>query len=171
MAENQRWRLIGAASALLAERRLTGLTSRAIACHAGVSSHTFYEHFESVDDVLGAAFANAAEVLVELVGTARSVSDGDGGACEQAISSAVSLGRREPGLAALMRTELAVGVEAVRIERERLLTRIDHSGRALDREGPSRIAAASALALAVERLDRGDSDGLGLGGEFALMRS
>jgi DNA-binding transcriptional regulator YbjK len=159
VTENQRWRLIGAASEVLAEERILGVTSRLVARRAGVSSHTFYEHFEDVDDVLAAAFANAAQLLVESTGAAFAAHEDPEGAWGAALSAALAAGADEPGLAALMRIELAVAVPAVAAERERLLRRLaalpDAIGRR--RSGPGcRWAVTAALALGVERLQTGE---------------
>jgi AcrR family transcriptional regulator len=152
VAENQRWRLLGAASELLAERRLAGLTSRLIARRAGVSSHTFYEHFDNVDGVLAAAFANAAQLLVELIaGDCASTAEHR----EQvygALEVAISLGAMEPGLVALFRVEVAVGIPEVGAERERLLARLDALAAARGTETHRRSAIAGAFSIAVEWL-------------------
>ena len=153
VVENQRWRLIGAASEVLAERRVTGITSRLVAHRAGVSSETFYEHFEGVDDVLIAAFANAAQLLVELVGAAHSASAEPHDACQKALSSALSLAAKEPGLGAVMRTEVAVAIPGVMNEWEQLLARLDKIGRGSEDGVGQKDSVAGAIALAIERVE------------------
>lgn len=63
VAENQRWRLLGAAVELLAEAGYRALTARGIATRAAVSSQAFYVHFDNVADCLRAAFAVGARNL------------------------------------------------------------------------------------------------------------
>jgi AcrR family transcriptional regulator len=149
VAENQRWRLIGAASELLAEHGLLGLSSRLIARRAGVSSHTFYEHFESVDAVLTAAFANAAELLVGLL--ARTCDEIDPGH-QKALGAALGLGAEEAGLVALLRVEVSVAIPEIGAERERLLARLDALAAARGTETHRRSAIAGAFSIAVEWL-------------------
>jgi AcrR family transcriptional regulator len=175
VAENQRWRLLGAASEVLAERRLLGLTSRLIARRAGVSSHTFYEHFDDVDDVLAAAFANVARLLVESTGTAFAAHEDPMGAWDAALSAALAVGAREPGLAALMRIELAVAVPAIGAERERLLGRLaalagghGRGGRRPSTSG-DRLATGAVLALGVERLEAGSAESRDAAAELAAL--
>jgi AcrR family transcriptional regulator len=155
VAENQRWRLIGAASEVLAEVRLIGITSRLICRRAGVSNHTFYAHFENVDDVLAAAFANAAQLLLELTGAARSAPEGSDDACRRALSSTMSLGSQEPGLVALMRVEVAVAIPAVGAERQRLIARLDALRERRSDDARGGIWMAGALGIAVDRLGEG----------------
>jgi AcrR family transcriptional regulator len=153
VAANQRLRLIGAASDLLAEGRLLGLTSRRIARRAGVSSQTFYEHFENVDALLTAAFANAAQVLVELIaGACGGIAESDE-LMRKAVAAAISLGDEEPGLAALFRVEVGVAIPEVGAERERLVARLVAlaSGRRDGSHMRGRVAAA--LMLAGERFE------------------
>jgi DNA-binding transcriptional regulator YbjK len=170
VAENQRLRLIGAGSELLAEGRLLGLTSRRIAHRAGVSSHTFYEHFENVDALLTAAFANATQLLVELIAGACTAGVEDRDEVQGALAAAVSLAGQEPGLAALFRVEVAVAIAEVGAERERLSARIAALGkdRGGDRGGIYRVSGA--LGLAIERLEE-DVPGaaITLPGELALV--
>jgi AcrR family transcriptional regulator len=156
---DQRRRLTRAASALLAERRLTGLSSRRIARRAGVSSHTFYEHFESVDDVLIAAFADAAQLLVEVVGAGCAADGMPDRARLGALGAALALGADEPGLAALMRVEVAVAIPEVGAERERLVGRLGALPRGRDTFGRREVAVAAALALAAEWLEHGATKG------------
>jgi AcrR family transcriptional regulator len=170
VAANQRLRLIGAASDLLAEGRLLGLTSRLIARHAGVSSQTFYEHFENVDALLTAAFANAAQVLVELTAGLCTGAPDQSEQVQMVLAAAVSLGGEEPGVAALFRVEVAVAIPEVGAERERLLARlVALAGGRRDRSR-MRIPVAGAVGLAVERLDA-DAAGtaFALPGELASL--
>jgi AcrR family transcriptional regulator len=173
VAANQRLRLIGAASELLAEERLEGLTSSAIAARAGVSGHTFYEHFANVDDVLAASFAVAARLLVETLATA--CAEGDARRRRAPVAAVVSLGAEEVGLTALMRTELAVAIPRLAAERQRLIGRLEAllggSGReGVGGSGRGRDAAlAGALALGVDRLEAEGSAAEGAAAELGAL--
>jgi AcrR family transcriptional regulator len=168
---NQRLRLIGAASELLVEERLEGLTSRAIARRAGVSSHTFYEHFTDVDDVLTASYALASRLLFETLAAACAEGEGPSGRRE-ALSAALSLGAEEAWLIALMRIELAVAIPGVAADRERLTrwlrallggSESEGSGRGLD------AALAAALAVGVDRLDAERTAAAGIVAELGSL--
>ena len=124
VAANQRWRLIGAASEVLAEKRLLGLSSRLICRRAGVSNHTFYKHFHDVDDLITVAFANAAEILVDTVADGCMAGADHDRRTERALAAALTLGAEERALASLMRLEIAVAIPAVGAERERLVARL-----------------------------------------------
>lgn len=159
VAEDQRRRLLAAAADVLAERRIGGLSARLIARRAGVSNYTFYEHFNSVDAVLIASFAVAAQLLVEVV--AGACDEGPNPASsERAVASAFNLGLEEPGLAALMGLEVAVALPQVGEERERLVRRLAEllskpPVAAALAAGGRRRAVEGALALCLERLRHG----------------
>jgi AcrR family transcriptional regulator len=150
--------LIAAAGDVLAERRIGGLSARLIARRAGVSNYTFYEHFESVDAVLGASFAVAAQLLVDVVaaacdGAPKAVS------ADRAVASALGLGLRQPGLAALMSLEVAAALPQVASERERLARRLADWGGDPVRDGDPAarikarpLAVSGALSLVLEQL-------------------
>ena len=59
VAENQRWRLLGAAAEVLAESGYVQTTSTRVSKHAGVSPATFYQHFENIGECLLAAYETA----------------------------------------------------------------------------------------------------------------
>jgi AcrR family transcriptional regulator len=59
----QRERILEATEQLIAEKGATGTTIEAIVKAAGVSSVTFYEHFENKDECFVAAFEKAVEEL------------------------------------------------------------------------------------------------------------
>jgi AcrR family transcriptional regulator len=153
VAENQRLRLIGAGSDLLAEGRLPGLTSRLICRRAGVSGHTFYEHFANVDALLVAAFANAAQLLVELIAGACTGRADRGERIQKALAAAVCLGGEEHGFAALFRIEVAVAIPEVGAERERMLARLSALAAGRRPETDRCTAIAAAFALAVDQLE------------------
>jgi AcrR family transcriptional regulator len=162
VAEDQRRRLIAAAGDVLAERRIGGLSARLIARRAGVSNYTFYEHFESVDAVLGASFAVAAQLLVGMV-TGACAEGPRGDNIERALASALGLCLQERGLAALMRLEVAVALPGVAEARRQLswrlaalLTAPGGAGEAAVRAKTGPLAVEGALALGLDQLDSGD---------------
>lgn len=63
VAENQRWRLLGATAEMFAEEGYLRTTSHGVTKRAAVSSSTFYEQFHGVDACLLAAFEVCAEDL------------------------------------------------------------------------------------------------------------
>jgi AcrR family transcriptional regulator len=168
--ENQRWRLIGAGAEILAEARLEGVTSRAVARRAGVSGETFYRHFADVPDLLVAAFAVAAQLLVEVVGRACVEGCDGAGAAAAALEAALVFGAAEPGLGALMRTEVAVALPQLAAERERLLGRLAALAVGEGRGPTSRagLAAVGALlSIGLDLLEAGEPTGSETAGELA----
>ena len=122
VAENQRWRLLGAAAEVLAERGYARITSADVAACAGVSRSTFYAHFDDLDACLLAAYEMAADCLCDLVT----------GACEEgrgeewparlrtALDESLAFLATEPDLACL----LGAAAPALAAARERLLNRL-----------------------------------------------
>lgn len=124
VAEHQRWRLLAAAGEVLLAHGYDGLTARRIVRCANVSSGTFYRHFENVDDLLVAAHAIAVDCLWDLL---RGACAGAGEwperlalACRESAAFLAS----EPGLARLLGPDLAAGIPAVALARERFLERL-----------------------------------------------
>lgn len=70
IAHNQRERLIASFVALVAENGYDNATITAVTEGAGVSSRTFYEYFETVEDCCLAAFDRSLEELRPLVAAA-----------------------------------------------------------------------------------------------------
>jgi AcrR family transcriptional regulator len=113
--------LTAAGEALLATG-CEGVTAREICRRAGVSSSTFYSHFENVDACLLAAHAMSVECICELIGAAcqepaREWRD----RLRSGIDTAIAFLLSEPAFARLLCADLAVGVAAVGASRERLL--------------------------------------------------
>lgn len=126
IAENQRWRLLGAAAEVLAERGYAQITTADIAGRAGVSRSTFYEHFDGLDACLLAAYEMAADCLCEIVtgaceggrGLERSVR------LRAATKAALDFLAAEPALANLLGSAVPAGDPALHAARERLLNRL-----------------------------------------------
>lgn len=70
VAENQRWRLLGAAAEVLAEQGHVNTTSTRVAKVAGVSPATFYQHFDDIGECLLDAYEAAAGSVWEIVSEA-----------------------------------------------------------------------------------------------------
>ena len=128
VAENQRWRLLGAAAELLAEGGYRSLTTHKVAACAAVSFHTFYVHFRGLDDCLRAAF----EAAVKAVG--RSARP----------AGAVELLAGDPALAALFGVEVRAAVPAV-------APAFTAFAESLAPESRSRLLLGAALILISER--------------------
>jgi AcrR family transcriptional regulator len=154
VAENQRWRLLGAAADLFYEQGRVGVTSKGIATGAGVSASTFYRYFDDVADCLHAAFGVATDSLLRaLRGRCRDAPD----RLSRARSGAEALlafTAGEPQLACLLGTEFAVAQRAILPQRRRLIVQLaallDGGGRG-ERTAPGGAVgeplAAAALAL------------------------
>lgn len=124
VAENQRWRLLGAAAEVFAECGSAGTGSRAICDRAGVSSSTFYRYFGDVDSCLRAAHGVAVDCLWELVSAAFAGAGGGPAGLPAALEAAVGFLLSEPALACLLGAELPAGVAGAAPARERLLDRL-----------------------------------------------
>jgi AcrR family transcriptional regulator len=70
VAENQRWRLLGAAAEVLAERGHVNTTSTRVSKVAGVSPATFYRHFDDIGACLLASYEAAAGCVWDIVSDA-----------------------------------------------------------------------------------------------------
>jgi AcrR family transcriptional regulator len=124
VAEHQRWRLLAAAGDTLLAHGYQETTSRLIVRRANISMSAFYRHFDNADECLIAAHAIALDSLSDLL---RSACAGDGRwpdrlarACREAAAFLAS----EPGQARLLGTDLAVGIPAAALARERFLERL-----------------------------------------------
>lgn len=124
VAENHRWRLIGAAAEVMAESGYAGATSKAVARRAGVSAGTFYEHFDDLDACLLATCEMAADSLSDLAAAACT----GGGEWPQrlraAVEAALEYAASEPAFSGLLGFEASGGVAAIATARERLLLRL-----------------------------------------------
>jgi len=139
VAENQRWRLIGAAAEVFAENGIVATTARRISERAGVSNHTFYQHFGNVDDLLATCFDVGADLLTEAV---RRSADRGPDATDR-VQAALSFAAGEPALATLLGLELAVAIPAVAERRRRFLAGLlEAAGGETPRAGIYRLAAA-----------------------------
>ncbi len=169
VAENQRWRLFGAAAEVLAERGYAHVTTAEIVTRAGISASTFYEHFADLSACLLAAYEMAADCVYDLVSDA----------CDQATSAEWPARLRaatdelltflasEPSLAYLLGVAPA-GDPAIAAARDGLiesLAKFLRSGRALRGEAApelppetERCLLAGAFALLPDRVLAGEAE-------------
>lgn len=124
MAENQCWRLLTASGEELLVHGYGRLTSRDISRRAGVSSATFYKHFDNVDACLLAAHGMVTDALWELMGAACAEAGPWPQRLGAALEAAVDYLLAEPSQARLLGADLAAGVPTVAAARERLLGRL-----------------------------------------------
>ncbi|HET7052760.1 MAG TPA: helix-turn-helix domain-containing protein [Solirubrobacterales bacterium] len=151
--ESQRWRLLGAAAEVLAERGYAQTRVEDIAARAGVSRGTLYKQFESLDGCLLAAYEMAADCVCDL---ARSACEAEGGMearVRGALDQVLGFLAEEPALAHLLGIEAAVGVPAIATSRERLLGE-------LVAQGVERRSLEGAFALVSERIAAGEAERL-----------
>jgi hypothetical protein len=155
VAENQRWRLLGAATDLFYEQGRLGITSRRITIGAGVSASTFYRYFDDVADCLRVAFEVAADSLLRaLEGRCRVAPDRFSRA-RAGTEALLGFAAAEPQLACLLGTEFAVAQKAIVPRRRRLIVQLaalldgDMGDEASQRGGPivGEQIVAAALAL------------------------
>jgi len=182
VAENQRWRLLGAAAEVLAERGYADTTAVRVARCAGVSRHTFYAHFDDLGACLLAAYEMAADCLCDLL-----VGACEGGRGEDwpdrlraALDQLLAFLAAEPALANLLGPAAPAGNPAIAAARERLINRLAWPLRGARRLRPEAAPAlapeterrliAAALALVGDRVAAGAVDRLPeLGPELAEL--
>jgi AcrR family transcriptional regulator len=153
VAESQRWRLLGAAAEVLAERGYARTKASDIAAQAGVSRGTFYKHFDNLHACLLAAYEMTADCICDLADAAR---EGEGereARLRTALGEVLSFLAGEPALAHLLSPELAAGVPEIAAARERLVGR-------LVKIGLERRPLEGALALVSERVAAGETSSL-----------
>jgi AcrR family transcriptional regulator len=172
VAENQRWRLLGAAAEVLAECGYAATTSTRIARRAGVSSSTLYRHFGGVDVLLTASFELSSAAIAGLVEEA----------CEQSrdpeatLSTLLAFSAAERPIALLLAPAAAVAIAPIAAERAQLLDRLAARLRRRGQSSPEggttarRWLIAAAIALVCERLAAGAEEDLaGLAPELAAL--
>jgi AcrR family transcriptional regulator len=153
VAENQRWRLLGATAEVLAESGLAGVSSRTVSARAGVSKGAFYRHFDNVDDCLLAVHEMVRECVEERVADARAGVSGRPAQVRAAVDAIASFFAIEPSLASTLSIAVA-GNAAIAASRESLIERLAAT---LDAD-PRCVAAA--LALTTERIATGEVERL-----------
>ena len=170
IAENQRWRLIGAAAELLAEDGYMGMTSKGVAKRAGVSPSAFYKHFDDLDACLVAAHGMVADLLRDIAGTACTGEGDWPRRLRAAVEAALEYAASEPAFAGLLGVAAPAGVAAIATARERLLLFLAGllaGGRQLRLETAADLPpqlelhlVAGACSLVTARLASGDAERL-----------
>lgn len=153
VAESQRWRLLGAAAEVLADRGYVRTRVEDIAALAGVSRGTLYKQFENLDDCLLAAHDMAADCVCDL---AASACGGEGeweGRLRAALDEVLGFLAEEPALAHLLGPEVALSVPTIAAAHQRLLG-------GLEEMGVERRSLEGAFALVSQRVAAGEANRL-----------
>lgn len=169
LAAQQRQRLLDATEALVAERGCAGTSIEAIVKAAGISSVTFYEHFEGKEECFVTAFDRGVE---ETVAELARAALGEMSWPEQFCSSLralLAIVAANPARARLCLVEAQTGGRSLSARFEAVLDRAAlklREGRALESAPPDlprtlEEATAGGLAwLLRERLERDGADGV-----------
>lgn len=171
VAENQRWRLLGAVADVLAEVGHVRTTSTRVSRAAGVSPATFYQHFDNVGECLLASYEAAMGCVWEVVSDACEETEiGWPSRLGVAVASTLRLLAVEPGLAYMLGAEAAAGEPAVAEARDRHVERLASllaSGREMRPPGAAplppmteRLLIAGAFALFADRVADGEVERL-----------
>jgi AcrR family transcriptional regulator len=163
---NQRERLLAASEAALAEQGYGRVTAVRIGELAGVSSRTFYEHFDDLWSCLSNAYEAGAERLEEAIETACAASDGDGEVRARAgIAATLSFLAGEPALARLLSAEPPPQANAIVAARRKLaerllvmLRRVRDPDGAAPLPGLERRLIGGAVSLVAARVASGNAD-------------
>lgn len=145
--ENQRWRLIGAATEAFAERGYARITTHVVASVAGVSRDTFYRYFDDLESVLHTAFETV------LTAAREAVHAGCQGEAETAarvgagLEALASLLEAEPAFASFLGLEIAAVNADMAGRRELALTSFATDLAALGPGPGRRPSGAAALVL------------------------
>jgi AcrR family transcriptional regulator len=155
--ESQRRRLAAAATAALAERGYAGITVTEIAKGAGVSTSSFYKHFEDLWACVLVAYEDGAERLGERIEAACGEAEG-ADPVRAAVAAALALLAAEPALARLLSSDPPSQAGALWTARRDLVSRLarmlrDARGDQGDGERQLRLIGA---AIAVVSLRAGD---------------
>jgi AcrR family transcriptional regulator len=168
LAAQQRERLLDAAERLAAERGVAGASIEALVKAAGVSSVTFYEHFEGKEECFLAAFDRAVEETTAALGEA--LEDRELSWTERFCSglrALLALVAADPERARLCLVEAQTGGAALSARFDTVLDRVARElrrGRALETAPaglPETLEEATAGGLAWllrERLERGGAE-------------
>ncbi|HEY5815418.1 MAG TPA: TetR/AcrR family transcriptional regulator, partial [Solirubrobacterales bacterium] len=169
---HQRLRLLDAAAAALAEQGYGHITAARVTELAGVSSRTFYQHFEDLWACLLATYENAAGRLYEEIETACTalvevrgpVAEADRhGRAHAGIAAAIDALAAEPDVARLLSAEPPPQIAALATARRDLVERLGTMLRSVLRTdgttplpGLERRLVGAALALVSARATAGD---------------
>ncbi len=173
---HQRRRLLEAAAAALAEQGYGRLTAARVTELAGVSSRTFYQHFEDLWACLLAAYEEQAARLCDAIETANDAERGRGydrmaeqtSTAGAGIGAAVEFLAAAPDVARLLSAEPPPQIAALATARRDLIDRLGKMLRAAlaERDGATplpgleRRLVGAALALVSARATSGDPERL-----------
>jgi AcrR family transcriptional regulator len=163
---HQRQRLLEAAAAALAEQGYGRLTAARVTELAGVSSRTFYQHFEDLWACLLAAYETEAGLLREQIESACAALAGDDrrGRARAGIAAALGFLAAEPSVARLLSAEPPPQIAPLAAARRDLIERLGamlravltDPGGATPLPGLERRLTGAALALVSTRAASGD---------------
>jgi AcrR family transcriptional regulator len=163
---HQRRRLLEAAAAALAEQGYGRLTAARVTELAGVSSRTFYQHFEDLWACLLAAYETEAGLLCTEIEAACETTEGQDRRDRARAGVAAALGflAAEPAVARLLSAEPPPQIAALAAARRDLLERLGtmlraalaDPGGATPLPGLERRLIGAALALVAARAAGGD---------------
>lgn len=123
--ESQQRRLVEATAAAIAERGYGGVTLTAIAKGAGVSTASFYQHFDGLPACLLASFESGATRLCGAIEAACETAPGEAGERAGAgIAAGLGLLAAEPALARLLSTQPPAPAGPLWAARRRLISRL-----------------------------------------------
>ncbi len=173
---HQRQRLLAAAAAALAEQGYGRLTAARVTELAGVSSRTFYQHFEDLWACLLAAYEEQAARLCDAIETAYTTERGRGydriaektSTAGAGIGAALEFLAAEPDVARLLSAEPPPQIAALAAARRDLVERLGGMLRAAlaERDGATplpgleRRLIGAALAMISTRAASGDPERL-----------
>lgn len=178
VAENQRWRLLGAAAEVVAERGFLHTRAPDVAACASVSRSTFYTHFDDLTECLLAAYEMTADCVRQLIANACEAEEGRDARLRAAIDAVLQFFAAEPSLACMFGSELAAGVPEIAAARARLVDQLGQllaaedgargSGSAAPSPNTEKHLVAGALSIVSTRISEGDTETLtGLGAGLA----
>lgn len=161
---HQRQRLLEAVTAALAEQGYGRLTAARVTELAGVSSRTFYQHFEDLWSSVLAAYESEAGRLCTEIEVACETVEGDGCARARAgIGAALAFLAAAPAVARLLSAEPPPQIAALCAARRDLAERLGtmlraalDSGDATPLPGLERRLIGAAMALVAARAAGGD---------------
>lgn len=162
---HQRQRLLEAAAAALAEQGYGRLTAARVTELAGVSSRTFYQHFEDLWACLLAAYeSEAGHLCSEIEGACAAMAEDDrSGRARSGIGAALGFLAAEPSIARLLSAEPPPQIVALAAARRDLVERLGAMlrsvlapGGATPLPGLERRLIGAALALVSSRAGSGD---------------
>jgi len=152
LAVSQRQRILAATEQLIGERGCAGASIEAIVKAAGVSSVTFYEHFDSKDECFVAAFERAVEGLREAVPAEARGRDG----VRDLLAALLTALDADPARARLCFVEAQKGGPLLRGRYDEVLDAV-----AAEIDDPLGPAIAGGVAWLIrERLEQGGGDGV-----------